>query len=79
VTWEEGALSDGEGNGGEMRRGDVLRGLVKRLQRIVPRAEDGRPGKVRARGFRLCGALRRLSGGVFMFERVASAVSAQQL
>ncbi len=48
VSWEDGALSDGEGAGagGEMRRGDVVRGLVRRLQRVLPKGDDGRPPKV---------------------------------
>jgi hypothetical protein len=62
VSWEEGALSDGDGGGGEagagggQRRGDLVRGVVRRLQRVLPRGDDGRPARVsllRARGPRM--------------------------
>lgn len=50
LSWEEGALSDGDGNGGggeaPRRRGDVAKSLVRRLQRPLPMGEDGRAAKV---------------------------------
>ncbi|GBF97539.1 poly(A)-specific ribonuclease, partial [Raphidocelis subcapitata] len=62
LTWEEGALSEGEegggGNGGggggggggaaePFRRGDAARSLTRRVQRALPPGEDGRPARVR--------------------------------
>ncbi|KIZ04038.1 hypothetical protein MNEG_3922 [Monoraphidium neglectum] len=53
ISWEEGGLSDEDGasaaNGGNggLRRGDTVKLVVRRLQQVLPRGEDGRPAKVR--------------------------------